>query len=199
MHAWFLKGRIAADHGDAAGIGNALAALGGSSNPELRADRLELTGRLELLEDRPERALAVFRDSADLRRDAEDYLGMARVLALAGEAAERAGLGTEAADLYFRAGRSAEVERDPSEITKSWLGTLVLTETADEAEAVKTLLSEAIGPDWHERSIVGDADDIVEQVSALVDTGVDLVIVNMPTSGRDNVARAGELLVSKLG
>src|SRR5690606_31883192 len=58
MHAWFLKGRIAADHGDAAGIGNALAALGGSSNPELRADRLELTGRLELLEDRPERALA---------------------------------------------------------------------------------------------------------------------------------------------
>jgi alkanesulfonate monooxygenase SsuD/methylene tetrahydromethanopterin reductase-like flavin-dependent oxidoreductase (luciferase family) len=93
----------------------------------------------------------------------------------------------------------AEVERDPSEITKSWLGTLVLTETADEAEAVKTLLSEAIGPDWHERSIVGDADDIVEQVSALVDTGVDLVIVNMPTSGRDNVARAGELLVSKLG
>jgi len=121
MRAWFLKGRIAADHGDTAGIGNALAALGGSSNPELRADRLELTGRLELLEDRPERALAVFRDSADLRRDAEDYLGMARVLALAGEAAERAGLGTEAADLYFRAGRSAEVERDRANARK-WLG-----------------------------------------------------------------------------
>ena len=91
MRAWFLKGRIAADDADAAGVRRALAALGRSPNPELQADRLELTGRLELLEGRPERALAAFRDSADLRRDAEDYLGMARVLALAGAAAERAG------------------------------------------------------------------------------------------------------------
>ena len=78
-------------------------------------------GRLDLLEDRPERALPAFRASADLRRDAEDYLGMARVLAFAGEAAERAGLSDDAADLYFRAGRSAEVERDVAN-ARRWLG-----------------------------------------------------------------------------
>jgi tetratricopeptide (TPR) repeat protein len=133
MRAWFLKGRIAADRGDTAGISRALAALGRSSNPELAADRLELTGRLELLEGRPERALSAFRESADLRRDAEDYLGMARVLSLAGEAAERAGLGTEAADLYFRAGRSAEVERDLAN-ARSWLGAAArLAETTGQA------------------------------------------------------------------
>jgi len=121
MRAWFLKGRIAADHADAGGIGRALAALGRSPNPELEADRQELTGRLDLLEDRPERALPAFRASADLRRDAEDYLGMARVLAFAGEAAERAGLSDDAADLYFRAGRSAEVERDVAN-ARRWLG-----------------------------------------------------------------------------
>jgi tetratricopeptide (TPR) repeat protein len=121
VRAWFLKGRIAADHADTAAVGRALAAFGRSSNPELQADRLELTGRLELLEGRPERALPAFRASADLRRDAEDYLGMARVLALAGEAAERAGLSADAADLYFRAGRSAEVERDLAN-ARRWLG-----------------------------------------------------------------------------
>jgi hypothetical protein len=119
--AWFLKGRIAADNADATGIKGALAALGRSPNPELAADWLELAGRLDLLEGRPKRALPAFRDSADLRRDAEDYPGMARVLALAGEAAERAGLSADAADLYFRAGRSAEVERDHAN-ARLWLG-----------------------------------------------------------------------------
>jgi tetratricopeptide (TPR) repeat protein len=121
MRAWFVKGRIAADHGDAAGIEDALAALARSPGPEIAADRLELSGRLDLLEGRPERALAAFRDSADRRRDAEDYLGMARVLALAGEAAEGAGLRADAADLYFRAGRSAEVEGDRAG-ARRWLG-----------------------------------------------------------------------------
>jgi tetratricopeptide (TPR) repeat protein len=134
MRAWFLKGRIAADQGDAAGISRSLAALGRSSNLELAADRLELTGRLDLLEGRPERALPAFRDSADLRRDVEDYLGMARVLALAGEAAERAGLSADAADLYFRAGRSAEVERDSGN-ARRWLGAAVrLATTTGQSE-----------------------------------------------------------------
>jgi hypothetical protein len=133
MRAWFLKGRIAADNADAAEVRRALAALGRSPNPELQADWLELTGRLELLEGRPERALSAFRDSADLRRDAEDYLGMARVLALAGAAAERAGLAGEGADLYFRAGRSAEVERDFAN-ARRWLGAAArLAETTGQA------------------------------------------------------------------
>jgi tetratricopeptide (TPR) repeat protein len=133
LRAWFLKGRIAADNADAAGVSRALAAFGRSPNPELQADRLELTGRLELLEGRPERALPAFRESADLRRDAKDYFGMARVLALAGEAADRTGLSADAADLYFRAGRSAEVERDLVN-ARRWLGDAArLAETTGQA------------------------------------------------------------------
>jgi tetratricopeptide (TPR) repeat protein len=133
MRAWFLKGRIAADHGDGAGISRALAALGRSPNPELQADRLELTGRLELLEERPAEALPDLRASADLRREVEDYLGMARVLALAGAAAERAGLSEDAADLYFRAGRSAEVEGDVGD-ARRWLEAAArLAETTGQA------------------------------------------------------------------
>ena len=132
--AWSLKGRIAADRADTAGVARALAALGWAQNPELQADRLELIGRLDLLDDRPERALPALRTSADLRRDAKDYLGMARVLALAGEAAESAGLGTEAADLYFRAGRSAEVEGHSAD-AKRWLGAAArLAETTGQDE-----------------------------------------------------------------
>jgi tetratricopeptide (TPR) repeat protein len=133
MRAWFLKGRIAADDADGAEVRRALAALARPANPELQADRLELSGRLELFEGRPEHALPAFRDSADLRREAEDYLGMARVLAFAGAAAERAGLFADAADLFFRAGRSAEVERDFSN-ARLWLGAAArLAETTGQA------------------------------------------------------------------
>jgi tetratricopeptide (TPR) repeat protein len=132
--AWFLNGRIAADRADKAGVARALAALGRAQNPELQADRLELVGRQGLLDDRPDRALPAFRTSADLRRDAKDYLGMARVLALAGEAAERAGMASEAADLYFRAGRSAEVEGGPAD-ARRWLGAAArLAETTGQTE-----------------------------------------------------------------
>jgi hypothetical protein len=99
----------------------ALAALGRSSNAELQADRLELSGRLELLEHRPERALSTFRESADLRRDAEDYFGMARGCWRSAARPGSAGLNAAAADLYFRAGRSAEVERDSAN-ARLWLG-----------------------------------------------------------------------------
>jgi hypothetical protein len=119
--AWFLNGRIAADRADRGGVARALGALGGAPEPELQADRLELTGRLNMLDDAPRQALAALRASADLRREAEDYAGMARALALAGDAAEAAGETAEAADLYFRAGRSAEVEGRAADAQR-WLG-----------------------------------------------------------------------------
>ena len=134
LRAWFLEGRIAADRDDQAGVARALAALGQSQDQELRADRLELLGRLDLLDDQPDRALPTLRTSAELRRDAEDYLGMARVLALAGAAAEAAGQTSEAADLYFRAGRSAEIEGRYAD-ARRWLGAAArLAETTGQAE-----------------------------------------------------------------
>jgi tetratricopeptide (TPR) repeat protein len=120
--ALFLRGRIAADRADAAELTRALAQLGDPQNAELRADRLELLGRLNLLENRPESALPDFRETADLRREVEDYVGMARALALAGEAAKSTGRAADAADLYFRAGRSAELDGDHAE-ARRWLAT----------------------------------------------------------------------------
>lgn len=90
----------------------------------------------------------------------------------------------------------AAVGRDPAEITTSWLGTLVLVENAEEADAVASMLSDAIGPDFRERTIVGDADGVVEQVNALIDAGLDMIIVNMPTADAAAVRRAGELFTS---
>jgi tetratricopeptide (TPR) repeat protein len=118
--AVFLLGRIAADRADAAGVSRALAQLGDSQNAELRADRLELLGRLNVLEGRPESAVPAFRQSADLRREVEDYIGMARALALAGDVARSTGSTAEAADLYFRAGRSAELEGNRAD-ARRWL------------------------------------------------------------------------------
>jgi tetratricopeptide (TPR) repeat protein len=132
--ALFLRGRIAADRADAAGVSRALAQLGNAQNAELRADRLELLGRLNLLEDRHESALRAFRESADLRREVEDYTGMARALASAGEAAKSTGRAAEAADLYFRAGRSAELEGNQAE-ARRWLDSAArLAATTGQAE-----------------------------------------------------------------
>lgn len=137
--ATFLQGRIAADQTDRDGLTRALAGLGAPQRPALRADRLELEGRLAMLEDRPESALPAFRQSADLRREVADYVGMARALAYAAEAAQSAGRIEEAADLYFRAGRSAEVEGGRADAQR-WLEAAArLAATTDQTE----ILSEA--------------------------------------------------------
>ena len=96
-------------------------------------------------------------------------------------------------------GHCKDVDRDYEEITTSWLGTLVLVETAEEAQAVESLLREALGPDFTERTIFGDPDTVVEQVRGLVDAGLDMIIVNMPNADAAAIRNAGELLTSSFG
>lgn len=132
--ALFLHGRIAADQADRDGLARALAGLGAPRAAGLRADRLELQGRLALLDDQPRDALPAFRQSADLRREVADYVGMARALAFAAEAAQAAGAIEQAADLYFRAGRSAEVEGGRAD-ARRWLEAAArLAATTDQTE-----------------------------------------------------------------
>lgn len=146
--ALYLKGVIAADRGRPNELAHLLLALGNAQTGALRADRLELEGRLDLLEDRPEAALPAFREGAALRRELEDYRGMARALAFAAEAAEESGRAAEAADLYFRAGRSAGIEGRTA-AARLWLETAIgLAEEAgreeirDEATALLERLAE---------------------------------------------------------
>ena len=53
------------------------------------------------------------------------------------------------------------------------------------------------GDAFAEQFIVGEADEVVDQVAALVAAGLDIVIFNMPLSDPDTVARAGELLTKE--
>jgi tetratricopeptide (TPR) repeat protein len=115
--AWFIRGLVAADRGDGAGLAQAIAALPPSKQPDLEADRQELQGRALLLAGQPAEALTVFEQSATNRQQALDYRGMARALSLAGDAALRSNRSADAADLFLRAGRSALLQGDTATAT----------------------------------------------------------------------------------
>ncbi len=87
-----------------------------------------------------------------------------------------------------------DVGRDPSEIHTTRLGTLVLTSREEETERTTNFLRGMAGDAFGEQFTVGEADEVVEQVGALVDAGLDGLIFNMPLSDPDTVARAGALL-----
>ncbi|HEV2548286.1 MAG TPA: hypothetical protein VGU20_13185 [Stellaceae bacterium] len=118
--ATFLRGLIADEHGNAQGLAAALAALGAPATPSLQADAAELSARLALRRNDLTSAREEATRAAALRRDSLDYRGMARTLALAGEAARLSGDNAGAADLFLRAGRSALAQGDkPS--ARTWL------------------------------------------------------------------------------
>jgi predicted small lipoprotein YifL len=116
--AWFIRGLVAADRSDAAGLAQAIAALAApTKQADLEADRQELQGRAALLANDSAGALSLFEQSASNRQQALDYRGMARALSLAGDAALRSGRAADAADLFLRAGRSALLQGDAATAT----------------------------------------------------------------------------------
>ncbi|MBI4933657.1 MAG: LLM class F420-dependent oxidoreductase [Actinobacteria bacterium] len=103
----------------------------------------------------------------------------------------------------------AAMGRDPKEICRTRLGTLILGRTHDEAQAK---LSARLGGDKVEdlpadlqllvkgQFLVGDADAITEQVNGLLGAGLDGLIFNMPDAyDLDSVAYAGEVLSGIMG
>src|SRR5215831_18845583 len=91
-------------------------------------------------------------------------------------------------------GHCKDVGRDPAEITTTRLGTLVLTSSPEETERTAGFLRGMSGDAFGEQFTVGEADEVVEQVGALVDAGLDGLIFNMPLSDPDTITRAGDLL-----
>ncbi|WP_439576888.1 hypothetical protein [Elioraea sp.] len=110
--ARFIEGLIAADARDAQALATARASLPPTDVPDLLADSVELDGRTALLAGDAGSARAALLRAAALRQEARDYPGMARALALAGEAAAREGRAAEAADLALRAGGTAGAHGD---------------------------------------------------------------------------------------
>lgn len=114
--AWFISGMVAAERGDGAALAKAIAALppapAGGKQSALDGDRPELIGRAALLDGRAAEAQVAFEQAATERREMLDYRGMARALALAGDAAFKAGRAGDAAAFYLRAGHSTLLQGD---------------------------------------------------------------------------------------
>ena len=103
-------------------------------------------------------------------------------------------------------GHCERLGRDPSTITRTRLGTLVLGSSHEDALARRDAMLAARGVQWDAlpdavkadlsvRFTVGDADEVGEQVRAYLDAGLDGVFWNMPTVYvLDDVAYAGEVL-----
>ncbi len=106
--AWFLRGLVADARNDRTALQRAAAALSPAADA---GDRAELQARIM-----HDRRLALH--AADLRREALDYRGMARALALAAQASPDP---AQAADLFLRAGRSAAAQHDTAQ-ARIWLG-----------------------------------------------------------------------------
>jgi hypothetical protein len=157
--ASFLRGLIADDRSDLAGLQAASEALNraGTANAGTRtagtgtadkapavkstqqADAAELRARLARRQGNFAEARSAALQSADLRRDLLDYRGLARALSVAADAARQGGDLPAAADLYLRAGRSAAAQDDRTQ-ARAWLDQAIgldqdpaITEAAQQA------------------------------------------------------------------
>ena len=140
--ASFLRGLIADENNDVEGLRAAANRLSGVSAPLRIADRLELQARLALRNPDLAAARAAALQAASIRQESLDYRGMARALAVAGLATERAGERELAADLYLRAGRSAAAQSD-AETAKPWLErVLQLTQDDTTRQAAEMALAD---------------------------------------------------------
>jgi F420-dependent oxidoreductase-like protein len=89
-----------------------------------------------------------------------------------------------------------DVGRDPAQITKTKLATLVIADTDEAAQAKLAPLRERM-PEDRLRAVViaGDRDAVGEQIAAYLEAGLDGLVVNMPdVHDLEAVALAGEVL-----
>ena len=129
--ASFLRGLIADEADNEPGLRAAAGRLSGVTAPLRVADRLELQARLGMRQGDLAGARSAAMQAASIRQEGLDYRGMARALAVAALAAERAGERELAADLYLRAGRSAAAQSDAG-TARPWLER-ALSLTSDDA------------------------------------------------------------------
>lgn len=118
--ASFLRGLIADEMGNAAGLDAAIARLAHPVTPGQSADAFELAARRDLRNGDYATAASEAQRAVALRRTNLDYRGMARALAVEGAAEASGGNTTTAADLYIRAAQSAAAQGD-ADAARPWL------------------------------------------------------------------------------
>ena len=93
----------------------------------------------------------------------------------------------------------ADQGRDPREITATRLGSLFITSSAGETRQVRDFVTQAAGEDAVAGFTIGEPDEVVAQVAALVDAGVQEFYFNLPLADPEAITQAGKLLTSSFG
>ena len=100
-------------------------------------------------------------------------------------------------------GHCEDVGRDPSEITRTRLGTLAIATTHEQAEAALASWPDRMNLDPERLKMMltlGDPDEVGERVRALLDAGIEGLVFNMPNPHElDALALAGDTLSRALG
>jgi F420-dependent oxidoreductase-like protein len=94
-------------------------------------------------------------------------------------------------------GHCERLDRDPAEITKTRLGTVIVRPTQDEADALFERIRESSGMPAERLAtwIVGDPDTVAERCSELLEAGLDGLIFNTPQAhDLESVQLIGETL-----
>jgi hypothetical protein len=143
--ASFLRGLIADEMNNTAGLEQALARLAQPTSDDQRADAEELRARRDLRQQESAAAVTDAMRAADIRRVLVDYRGMARALSVAAAAELGAGNTGVAAELYLRAGQSAAAQGDAAS-ARPWLRQAVqLEHDSASREAAEKLLASLNG------------------------------------------------------
>jgi alkanesulfonate monooxygenase SsuD/methylene tetrahydromethanopterin reductase-like flavin-dependent oxidoreductase (luciferase family) len=94
-------------------------------------------------------------------------------------------------------GHCERLDRDPGEITKTRLGTVLIRPSQEEADALFKRIAETSGmpADRLATWIVGDPDTVAERCSELLEAGLDGLIFNSPyTHELESVELIGQAL-----
>ena len=91
-------------------------------------------------------------------------------------------------------GHCADVGRDPAEVRTTRLGSLFLTDGEQQTADTRKMIVDLAGAEFAAACTIGTDDQVVEQVAAIIDAGVQEPIFNLPFSDAATIRRAGELL-----
>jgi F420-dependent oxidoreductase-like protein len=91
-------------------------------------------------------------------------------------------------------GHCADVGRDAAEIQNTRLSSLFLVDTPEQSVETRQMIAGMAGEEFVAACTIGTADEVVEQVGAMVDAGIDEPIFNLPFADPPTIRRAGELL-----
>jgi F420-dependent oxidoreductase-like protein len=90
----------------------------------------------------------------------------------------------------------ADFDRDPADIKKTRLSSLFLVDTPEQSAETREMLVGMAGEEFVGGCTIGTADEVVEQVAASLEAGLDEPIFNLPFADPDTIRRAGELLTT---